>query len=316
MFSSIRSFVQDSANSLFTHPMSRKGACTLREQIKQLSGDAARVFDAAGLDESGILTLTRQDLNELLPGPQNFQIRRNIAELINSATQESPVSSSSLIERLKDVISREDVKHLLVSGGLLEDYLHVLHDAETRLACSLDCLRQHVKLLESLRTLPLEEPSSDVLAAKCPPQSHSKDQAQPRLNNSTTPVKIHSLMCGKTLGFHKDMLQRLGVPTLEVSLEECQVVLVFCPVSSRAGTNIAAAMKAVPGNKDAVLLVMHYTSSPKQSVTGIRPSLPENVREVVDIFFHDSMGGILNCEPNKHAVAVIESALKHYTNTN
>ncbi|XP_062406366.1 uncharacterized protein si:ch211-245h14.1 [Sardina pilchardus] len=315
MFSSIRSFVQEGANSLFTNPMSRKGRCILWEQIKQLSVDAARVFDAAGLDESGLLTLTRQDLNELLPGPQNFQIRRKIAELINSATQESPVSSTSLIERLKDVISREDVRHLLVSQGLLEDYLHVLRDAETRLACTLDCLQQHVKLLESLRSPPLDEPSSDVAAAKCPPQSHRKDEAQPFLDNSITLVKIHSLVCGKTMGCHSDLLQRLGMPTLEVSSEECQVVLAFCPVASRAGTDIAAAITKIPGNKDAILVVMHYTCTPNHSTIGITTSVPKNVRKVVHIFFHDSVGGILNCEPNKQAVAAIESALKHYTNT-
>lgn len=63
------------------------------------------------------------------------------------------------------------------------------------------------------------------------------------------PVQYHSLLCGRTLGFHIDILKQVKVPTMEVSLDECKVVLVFCPMASRAGTDIAAALKNVPGKR-------------------------------------------------------------------
>ena len=60
-------------------------------------------------------------------------------------------------------------------------------------------------------------------------------------------VKIHLLVCGNTMGVHNDLVRRVGVPTLEVGVEECQIILVFCPVWSRAGTDIDAALSKVPG---------------------------------------------------------------------
>lgn len=292
-----------------------KGTYTLREQIKHLSHGAARVLDDAELTDADLLTLTRQDLNELLPGPKNFKIRRKIAELINSAAQESPVSSSSLIERLKHVISRADVKNLLISGGLLQDYLHVLRDIEVQLVSSLDCVRQHRKLLESLQTAsPPPEGVSGYEAAVGRSHPHAEDEAHSNLNRSNSPVQYHSLLCGKTLGFHIDVLKYMKVPTMEVSLDECKVVLVFCPMASRAGTDITAALRNVPEHKDAILVTMHYTTNPQYSLSTLRQYVTANIKEAVHILFHDSMGGILNCDHNRQAIATIEAAMKKYTN--
>ncbi|KAL2082329.1 hypothetical protein ACEWY4_022147 [Coilia grayii] len=289
-----------------------QGRGAIREQIQQLSHEAAWVFADVGLDESEILTLSKQDLNELLPGTRNFKIRRRIAELINSAKQESPESSDSLVTRLRDLISRDDVKNSPVASAVLEDYLHILRDTEKQLASSLDLLRQHVKQLEDLRRPPQGHPSAVGPAAACP-VGPVRNETHPRLNRTTTasPVKIHLLVCGKTLGFHADLLRRVGVPTQEVDVEQCQVVLLFCPVYSRAGTDIDAALSAVPGNKDAVMVIMHYTYYPQQSLTRTNASYPDNICTVVHIFFHDS--GLLNCDSNRQALADIEAALKTYT---
>ncbi|XP_031436944.1 uncharacterized protein LOC105897782 isoform X2 [Clupea harengus] len=228
-----------------------------------------------------------------------------------TAFKEPPVCSDFLPETLKDVFSRENVKNLPVAGVPLENCLRILRDAETHLASSLDSVRQHVKLLESLQPPPPEGPSTDGAAAGC---SHPriKDETRPHLNSTSSPVKIHLLVCGNTMGVHNDLVRRVGVPTLEVGVEECQIILVFCPVWSRAGTDIDAALSKVPGNKDAILVVMHYTYNPQQGLTGTRPTSQANIR-AVHILFHDLHGGLLNCEPNRQAVAVIEAALKKYT---
>ena len=74
----------------------------------------------------------------------------------------------------------------------------------------------------------------------------------------TKPVKIFSCVTGKTLGSHEDFVRSLcrrratlqEVPTVE----ECDVVLVFCPVVSRAGTDIEAALQKlsdIPGKRHA-----------------------------------------------------------------
>ena len=59
-------------------------------------------------------------------------------------------------------------------------------------------------------------------------------------------VKIHSLVCGNTLDAHRSIL-RLVQPVNESSLEDCRVILVFCPIATRAGTDIGAAIQKIPG---------------------------------------------------------------------
>lgn len=45
------------------------------------------LFLEAGIEDSQILTLTREDLNELFPGIRNFQLRRTIMTLITDTVK-------------------------------------------------------------------------------------------------------------------------------------------------------------------------------------------------------------------------------------
>lgn len=59
-------------------------------------------------------------------------------------------------------------------------------------------------------------------------------------------------MCGKTLNTHVALMKQvddLGLKREETSVEDCQVIMVFCPVISCVGTDIEAAMSQVPGRK-------------------------------------------------------------------
>jgi len=71
----------------------------LREQIKSISGSLHdkckkcdmlqyfHLFLDADIDDAQILTLTREDLNELFPGNGNFQLRRTIMMLITDTVK-------------------------------------------------------------------------------------------------------------------------------------------------------------------------------------------------------------------------------------
>lgn len=67
-------------------------------------------------------------------------------------------------------------------------------------------------------------------------------------------------------------------------------------------------------DKDAILVTMHYTTNPQYSLSSLRQYVTANIKEAVHILFHDAMGGILDCDPNRQAIATIEAALKKYTN--
>lgn len=56
------------------------------------------LFVEANIDDAQILTLTREDLNELFPGIGNFQLRRTIMMLITEA-----VKVMSLVKMLVEI---------------------------------------------------------------------------------------------------------------------------------------------------------------------------------------------------------------------
>lgn len=60
-------------------------------------------------------------------------------------------------------------------------------------------------------------------------------------------VKVHPFICGETLGVDKEIVGLLkGVTVSELC--DCQLILVFCPIASRAGTDIEDALRKIPGN--------------------------------------------------------------------
>lgn len=60
-------------------------------------------------------------------------------------------------------------------------------------------------------------------------------------------VRVHPFVCGRTLGTDKQILAQLkGVR--ESDLWDCQLILAFSPVTSRAGTDAEEALKKIPGN--------------------------------------------------------------------
>uniref|UniRef100_A0A8B9JF21 Uncharacterized protein n=1 Tax=Astyanax mexicanus TaxID=7994 RepID=A0A8B9JF21_ASTMX len=90
----------------------------------------------------------------------------------------------------------------------------------------------------------------------------------------------------------------------EMSVEECDAVLVFCPIVSRAGTDISAALQKLDAYKESkptVLVILHQTLNPEFFV-------PENSRSVnrentltVDCLFQEGKG-LLRCDRNQEAL--------------
>ncbi|KAL7872202.1 hypothetical protein SRHO_G00071850 [Serrasalmus rhombeus] len=286
----------------------------LRERIKRLSGSVEAVLRDAGVDDKELLTLTREDLNELFPGIQNFQLRRRIMQVISEAAQEPQQPNvSTLVGALKDLIERKDRSRPAVDG-VLREYLCALRDLEKHLTAALDFLKPHIELLENLSHIPAQREATG--SAKTLSLRHSGSE---NLTRSTSygalpqPVKIHSLVCGNTLDAHRSIL-RLVQPVKESSLEDCSIILVFCPIVTRAGTDIEAAIQKIPGPKAAILVVMHHTQD--QDHTGVNPRtfLPKpNLVECVNVLFHESVPGLLlSCNANMQAIAQIQAALQQY----
>uniref|UniRef100_A0A669EYH7 Si:dkey-58f10.7 n=2 Tax=Oreochromis TaxID=8139 RepID=A0A669EYH7_ORENI len=90
------------------------------------------------------------------------------------------------------------------------------------------------------------------------------------------------------------------------SPEECDYLLVFCPIVSRVGTDIEEALNNLPfdlvasvltGSKPVILVVMHHTFNPHSVVSESKRQVNNpNVHLTVDCLFYEDK--LLNCKLN------------------
>ncbi|XP_052361297.1 uncharacterized protein LOC118374891 [Oncorhynchus keta] len=120
-------------------------------------------------------------------------------------------------------------------------------------------------------------------------------------------MKYYTVETGNTLASHIQFMRRLNNTTrcfTEVeSPEESDVIMAFCPIVSRAGTDIEAALQQIPKGKDVILVVLHHIFNPDYTVPfSSRLVTRSDVILTVDCLFHESLGGLLDCPRNDAAV--------------
>ncbi|XP_064879680.1 uncharacterized protein LOC115116442 isoform X2 [Oncorhynchus nerka] len=120
-------------------------------------------------------------------------------------------------------------------------------------------------------------------------------------------MKYYTVETGNTLASHIQFMRRLNNTTrcfTEVeSPEESDVIMAFCPIVSRAGTDIEAALQQIPMGKDVILVVLHHIFNPDYTVPySSRLVTRSDVILTVDCLFHESLGGLLDCPRNDAAV--------------
>ncbi|XP_052412144.1 uncharacterized protein si:dkey-27p18.3 isoform X3 [Carassius gibelio] len=128
-------------------------------------------------------------------------------------------------------------------------------------------------------------------------------------------VKVCIFRTGKTNGCEKDftdMLQSRIENLTEVgSVDESNIILVFCPVVSRAGTDIDNALERFNHNTDTklgVLVVLHHTFDPEKTVPDSSRYVNRTDILTVDCLFYEDKG-LLKCQKNLDAADKVETWL-------
>ncbi|XP_064196278.1 uncharacterized protein si:ch211-245h14.1 isoform X4 [Anguilla rostrata] len=128
-------------------------------------------------------------------------------------------------------------------------------------------------------------------------------------------IKIFTTVTGDTSNAHRTFVDNVAakVPLTEVQRwEECDVIMKFCPVSSRPGPDIDAALKDIPANKPAVLVVMHHTYDPNRSVYDSSNYVKQSDVLSVDCLFYESKG-LFRCPANEEAVGKTITHIRKYS---
>ncbi|XP_048841302.1 uncharacterized protein LOC125714601 isoform X2 [Brienomyrus brachyistius] len=128
-------------------------------------------------------------------------------------------------------------------------------------------------------------------------------------------IPVHTLVAGETFNAHETFMQKLKLQMELCSAESSNVILLFCPVVSRIGTDMEAAMDRVTEDKPVILVFMHHcrSSSHMTNIT-VQPS-SNKIVQIVHCAFHESQG-LLECTENRQAVAEVRSKLLQYEQRN
>ncbi|XP_039980668.1 uncharacterized protein si:ch211-245h14.1 isoform X3 [Xiphias gladius] len=127
-------------------------------------------------------------------------------------------------------------------------------------------------------------------------------------------VTYQMVVGGETFDAHLQLMEQVkghvldGAQFIESS-QDYQTIIVFCPISSRVGSDVEAVMKGVRDDKPVILVLMHH----KREAT-YTPSAKKwaHVLLQVDVFYHETQPGLLKCQQNDEAVSEIrKELLKH-----
>lgn len=302
----------------------------LLKEIKRISREAASVLEEAGFrTDSEIQSLTREDLHELFPGYKKLKLRKNIFEIIHKQKR-----TDVLLKELKDFIPHDSLRAALNSNGVLVDYLPILKEMKTQLENVQNFLEAHIGLLEEFTKNQNQKPdngslgdistssSSGPVVPFCRqtmgPPTGAQDTSQGAQDfPSVAKVMYQKIVSGKNFDADAQLLAKVkaqdpyGVQLIE-SDQDSKIIIVFCTISSRVGTDVETAMSKVKDNKPVILVLMHHSHEAKNISPRTSPEYPQVVLKV-SVFFHDTVHGLLKCHQNDDAASLIQKKLLKYS---
>ncbi|KAM4560692.1 uncharacterized protein V3H82_014762 isoform 6-T6 [Fundulus diaphanus] len=134
----------------------------------------------------------------------------------------------------------------------------------------------------------------------------------------TVKVKVHFISHQETFGaadaIKKKLKSNMGSSLQEEERrKECNMIVVFCPVTPRVESDINSMMEAtadLSSGKPVILVVMHHTRHPDYSTGPYDPRETwKNVVHYVHVLYHETTKGLLKCSENDQAINGIQQFL-------
>ncbi|MED6275456.1 hypothetical protein CHARACLAT_026740, partial [Characodon lateralis] len=129
-------------------------------------------------------------------------------------------------------------------------------------------------------------------------------------------VKIRVVTSGQTFGAHNELLNQLGKKLVLIQGDQLRnsITMLFCPITSRVGSDVKAAMTLVSEDQNVILVLMHHTRDGSYSTAGTEWSgVYRNIILDVHVLFHESVPGLLTCPKNNMAVDNMLAVLNIYS---
>ncbi|XP_062267786.1 uncharacterized protein LOC133973758 isoform X4 [Platichthys flesus] len=268
----------------------------LLKEIQIKFPEAADALKQAGfVTDSDIQSLNREDLNELLPGVEDLRLRKDVFEMIQkSRPPNMPLEELSELQKKLASSAQFDPEVLMDKLNLIIELL-----VKMQLDSKAD------KGSFSTREDHPQGAQGDSIAGMSP---HYHQEAT---------VKYKMVVRGETFGAHTQLMDQVKCATkgdvrLLENSQDSQIIIVFCPITSRVESDVKAAMTGVPGDKPIILVKMHHVCESKSSLCFNTSIDDRNDVLQVNVFYHESLRGLLQCRLNGTAVSEIkQELLKH-----
>ncbi|KAF4090893.1 hypothetical protein AMELA_G00030780 [Ameiurus melas] len=111
----------------------------------------------------------------------------------------------------------------------------------------------------------------------------------PGSNVLTFYIMVLGNVLSAQINFTERLQKRLHLRKV-YSEEECDVVIAFVPVVSRAGTDIETALQKIKTSKPVVLVVLHHTFDKNYIAPVSKRSVKRDGVFAFDILFHEDLG--------------------------
>ncbi|KAF5900185.1 butyrophilin-like protein 2, partial [Clarias magur] len=165
-----------------------------------------------------------------------------------------------------------------------------------------------------------EQNGYDFIEAERPESKEENETTKQKDHETRTNIlsgkRFFLLLSGNALNVHETIIDHFKRQTSDlqevVTVDECDFILVFCPVVSRAGTDIEAALQKLQSSsetKPAVLVVLHHTFDPDCVVPDSSRAVHRQNTITVDCLFHEDMG-LLQCYKNHQSLTRITELMQ------
>ncbi|XP_051814815.1 uncharacterized protein LOC127537102 [Acanthochromis polyacanthus] len=134
-------------------------------------------------------------------------------------------------------------------------------------------------------------------------------------------VNVHKIVTGKTFGADEALLKQLNCKELQVEMTDrqgCDIIILFCPINTRLGSDVESAMSKVSGEERVILILMHHTRDVDYFTAAKRWSETfDSVVFDVNVLYHETVPGLLKCSKNTEAISdICKELVKYSSSTN
>ncbi|XP_041958331.1 uncharacterized protein LOC121716158 isoform X2 [Alosa sapidissima] len=125
-------------------------------------------------------------------------------------------------------------------------------------------------------------------------------------------ASVFTITTGETLNTHESFKSHLPWCSFKnvSNITDCDVILAFCPVTSRVGINIVAALQDIPEGKPLALVVLHHTFDSNYALPDTKRFMKRPDSIIVDCLFTDD--GLMRCPCNDDAVRAVAKFLRQH----